>query len=209
MKFNIYISVKYLFIMIAQIVLYITAVAVESSNLVKVGVNEDAPLTFVEENENPKGFFGETWSILPAEKGWEIEYVPSSLPECLSNLEKGDIDLLGGITYSEIRGRNFNYSIESVITNWGQMYLNKKSDIESIIDFKGKKIAVLHNDIYFLNLRELVNQFGIKCRFIEAFDYEDVLELVEIGRCEAGLVSQIYGLQRERDRIILSKVQSF
>ena len=203
MKSNIYIR-KYLFLLISLIFIHITAPLTSgSSNLVKVGVYQNAPLTFVEENENPKGFFIDILEHIAGEKGWEIEYVPSSLPECLSNLEKGDIDLLGGITYSEIRGRNFNYSIESVITNWGQMYLNKKSDIESIIDFKGKKIAVLHNDIYFLNLRELVNQFGIKCRFIEAFDYEDVLELVEIGRCEAGLVSQIYGLQRERDYNII------
>jgi PAS domain S-box-containing protein len=106
---------------------------------------------------------------------------------------------LGGIAYSESRGRNFDYTFESIITNWGQIYLNKKSEIESIIDLKGKKVAVLQNDIFFNNLRKLVDQSGIKCRFIEAFEYEDVLELVEIGRCEAGLVSQIYGLQRERD----------
>ena len=120
-----------------------------------------------------------------------------------SNLKSGKIDLLGGMAYSELKGRNFAYTFESVITNWGQMYLNKISDIESIINLKGKKVAVLQNDIYFNNLRKLVDQSGIRCRFIEAFEYEDVLELVEIGRCEAGLVSQIYGLQHERDYDII------
>jgi ABC-type amino acid transport substrate-binding protein len=52
-------------------------------------------------------------------------------------------------------------------------------------------------------LRELVDQFGIQCRFVEAFEYEDVLELVERGRCEAGLVNKIYGLQHERDYDII------
>jgi len=79
------------------------------------------------------------------------------------------------------------------------MYINNITDIESIIDLKGKKVAVLQGDIYFENLRELVNQFGIQCRFIEAFEYEDVLKLVEIGRCQAGLVNQIYGIQHERN----------
>jgi len=169
-----------------------------SSDPVRVGVYQNTPLTF-EENGKTKGYFIDILEHIASKKGWEIKYVHSSLPECLSNLENGNIDLLGAIAYSVTRGRVFDYTYESVITNWGQMYLSKKSDIESIIDLKGKKVAVLQNDIFFNNLRKLVDQFGIRCRFIEAFEYEDVLELVEIGRCEAGLVSQIYGIQRERD----------
>ncbi len=174
-----------------------------SSDPVKVGVYQNAPLTLVEGNGNTKGFFIDILEHIASTKGWEIEYVHSPLPECLRNLENGNIDLLGGIAYSKTRGRNFDYTYESVITNWGQIYLNKKSDIKSIIDLKGKKVAVLQNDIYFNNLRKLVHQSGIKCRFIEAFEYEDVLELVDIGRCEAGLVSQVYGLQHERDYDII------
>lgn len=175
---------------------------VRSGDHVRVGVYQNTPLTF-EENGKTKGFFIDILEYIAGKEGWKIEYVHSSWPECLSNLKSGKIDLLGSIAYSETRGRNFDYTYESVITNWGQMYLNKKSDIESIIDLKGKKVAVLQNDIYFNNLRKLVNQSGIKCRFVEAFEYEDVLELVEIGRCEAGLVSQIYGLQRESDYDII------
>ena len=166
---------------------------------IRVGVTQNTPLTFIEDNGKIKGFLIDILEHIAKKEGWDIEYVPSSWPECLSNLKSGKIDLLGGIAYSESRGRNFDYTFESIITNWGQMYLNKKSEIESIIDLKGKKVAVLQNDIFFNNLRKLVDQSGIKCRFIEAFEYEDVLELVEIGRCEAGLVNQIYGLQRERD----------
>jgi len=169
-----------------------------SGDHVRVGVYQNTPLTF-EENGKTKGFFIDILEYIAGKEGWKIEYVHSSFPECLSHLNSGKIDLLGCIAYSETRGRIFDYTYESVITNWGQIYLNKKSDIQSIIDLKGKKVAVLQNDIYFNNLRKLVDQSGIKCRFIEAFEYEDVLELVEIGRCEAGLVSQIYGLQREKD----------
>jgi two-component system cell cycle sensor histidine kinase/response regulator CckA len=173
-----------------------------SGDHVRVGVYQNTPLTF-EENGKTKGFFIDILEYIAGKEGWKIEYVHSSWPECLSNLKSGKIDLLGSIAYSETRGKIFDYTYESVITNWGQMYLNKKSDIESIIDLKGKKVAVLQNNIYFNNLRKLVDQSGIKCRFIEAFEYEDVLELVEIGRCEAGLVSQIYGLQRESDYDII------
>ena len=170
-----------------------------SSKTVKVGVNQNTPLTFIDENGKVGGFFIDLLESIADEENWEIEYVQSSFSECLSNLESGRIDLLGAIAYSESRGKIFDFTYESVFTNWGQMYINNITDIESIIDLKGKKVAVLQGDIYFDNLRELVNQFGIQCRFIEAFEYEDVLKLVEIGRCQAGLVSQIYGIQHERN----------
>ena len=203
MKSNIYMQ-KYSFFLISLFFMHLIApLPAGSSNLVKVGVYQNAPLTFVEANENIKGFFIDILEHIANKKGWEIEYVHSSFPECLRNLENGKIDLLGVIDYSKSRGRIFDFSIESVITNWGQIYLNKKSDIKSIIDLKGKKIAVLQNDRYSNNLRKLVDQSGIKCRFIETFKYEDVLELVETGRCEAGLVSQIYGLQLERNYDII------
>jgi PAS domain S-box-containing protein len=166
---------------------------------VKVGVYQNTPLTFIDENGKVGGFFIDILESIAGKENWKIEYVQSSFSECLSNLESGRIDLLGALAYSESRGKLYNFTFESVFTNWGQMYINNNTDIESIIDLEGKKIAVLQGDIYFENLRKLVNQFGIQCEFIEAFEYEDVLKLVEIGRCQAGLVSQIYGLQNERN----------
>ena len=166
---------------------------------VKVGVYQNAPLTFIDENGKVEGFFIDILESIADKENWKIEYVQSSFSECLSNLESGRIDLLGAVAYSKSRGKLFDFTFESVFTNWGQMYINNKTDIESIIDLAGKKVAVLQGDIFFDDLRKLVNQFGIQCRFIEAFEYEDVLKLVEIGRCQAGLVSQVYGTRHERN----------
>jgi len=166
---------------------------------VKVGVYQNAPLTFIDENGKVEGFFIDILESIADKENWKIEYVQSSFSECLSNLESGRIDLLGAVAYSKSRGKLFDFTFKSVFTNWGQIYINNKTDIESIIDLAGKKVAVLQGDIFFDDLRKLVNQFGIQCRFIEAFEYEDVLKLVEIGRCQAGLVSQVYGTRHERN----------
>jgi signal transduction histidine kinase len=175
----------------------------EAARPVRVGLYQNAPLAFVEENGKVTGFFIDILEFISAKEGWKIEYVHSSFPECFEDLKNGRIDLLGVIASSDSRRKIFDYTFESIFTNWGQMYINNKSDVESILDLQGKKVAVLQGDIYFINLRKLVNQFGIQCRFIEAFEYEDVLKLVEIGRCQAGLVNQVYGLQHERDYDIL------
>ena len=166
---------------------------------VKVGGYQNRPLLFKDNDGEIKGIFADILTYIAAEEDWQIEYVNGSWSQCLLNLKSAQLDILGPIAYSQERKQDYDFTYENVLTNWGQIYVNKHSGIESILDFEGRKIAVLQNDVYFLNLRRLVKQFGINCRFIEAFEYEDVLKLVEIGKCDAGLVNYLYGHQFERD----------
>ncbi|UCH21479.1 MAG: transporter substrate-binding domain-containing protein [Deltaproteobacteria bacterium] len=170
---------------------------------VKVGVYQNIPLTFIERSGKVKGFFTDILEYIAFKEGWEIQYLPESWPQCLENLKNGDIDLLGVIAYSEERAKYFDYTYESILAEWGQIYVHKGSDIESLLDLKGRKVAVLQNDMHYINLRNLVEQTRIRCRFIEAFEYEDVMKLVERGICDAGLVSQFYGMQHEGDYDII------
>ncbi len=166
---------------------------------IKVGVYQNRPLLFKDNDGDIKGIFPDILAYIADEEDWNIEYVSGSWSQGLQNLKSADIDILGPIAYSQERKKDYDFTYENALTNWGQIYVNEHSKIESILDLKGKKIAVLQNDVYFLNLRSLVKQFGINCRFIEAFEYDDVLKLVEIGKCDAGLVNYLYGHQFERD----------
>jgi signal transduction histidine kinase/ActR/RegA family two-component response regulator len=170
----------------------------EAGETIKVGVYQNMPLTFVEPDGSAEGFFIDILEHIAAKEGWKIEYDSDSWSECLRKIMKGETDLLGVIAYSVERNRSIDYTYESVLTEWGQIYTSSDSGIESILDLRDKKIAVLQADMHFLNLKRLMNQFGIPCRYIEAFEYEDVLMLTELGICDAGLVSQFYGAQYER-----------
>ena len=64
---------------------------------VKVGVYQNAPLTFIDENGKVEGFFIDILESIADKENWKIEYVQSSFSECLSNLESGRIDLLGAV----------------------------------------------------------------------------------------------------------------
>ena len=61
--------------------------------------------------------------------------------------------------------------------DWGIIYTRKGLDIDQITDLNHKKIAVIHGDIHYDNLRKLTEQFRLDCRFIEALDYGDIFEL--------------------------------
>ena len=164
----------------------------QAQTTIKVGLYQNVPLSFSDEKGAAKGFFIDILEYVAKKEDWTIEYHPDSWAKCLQNLENGEIDLLGGITISPQRAEQFDYSFESVQTEWGQVYTHNKFGAESILDLKLKKIAVLQGDSHFINLRQRMDSFGFAVRFIEAFEYETVMELVEVGRCDVGVVSYFF-----------------
>ncbi len=187
------------FLIIILFIQAFTSAAAQADRTVNVGVYQNKPLTFIEPNGSVRGFFIDVLENIAKKEGWNIHYTPGTWSQCLTNLKKGKIDLLGVIAYSKERSEYFDYTYENFITEWGQIYINKGEQIESILDLKDKKIAVLQNDMHFISLKNATSQLGVKCRFIEAFEYEDVLGIVETGKCDAGLVSHFYGIQYEGD----------
>ena len=191
---------KYIVIpLLAVLISFLGQPSTKAGTAVRVGVYQNPPLSSVNRNGKVEGLFIDILAHIADQEKWDIEYVHESFTECLASLQKGEIDLLGVIAYSESRGSVFDYTYENVYTDWGRIYIKKRSGIDSVIDLENCKVAVLQNDIYFHHLRKLLSQFDIKCRFIEAFENEDVLGLVENGRCAAGLVNQLYG-QRHADQ---------
>jgi signal transduction histidine kinase len=159
----------------------------------RVGTYDNVPLSFLGPDQKVKGFLIDILDHIAAKNGWKIIYEHASWTASLKKLESGEIDLLGGIAYTQERDRKYDYTYESVLTEWGQVYIRTGANIESILDLRNKKIAVLMDDQHFFYLKNQMRQFGLESRFIESFQYEDVLGLVDIGKCDAGLVSQFFG----------------
>jgi PAS domain S-box-containing protein len=176
--------------------------ALGADTQIRVGVYHNPPLTVVEENGGVRGFFIDVLEHIAQEEGWKIEYLPDSWSQCLKNLENGKIDLLGVIGYSKERDKIYEFTYEAVLSEWAQVYTFDESGIDSIVDLQGEKVAVLQGDQHYTNLKNLVNQFGINVRFIEAFEYEDVMGIVEVGKCQAGVVSHFFGIENENDYMI-------
>ena len=184
-----------------------TVLSHAKTETLRVGTYDNIPLSFMGSDQKVKGFLVDILDHIAAKEGWKIIYEHASWMECLKKLESGEIDLLGGIAYTQERDRKYDYTYESVLTEWGQVYIQPGSNIESILDLKNKKIAVLMDDQHFFYLKDQMRQFGLESRFIESFHYEDVLGLVDIGKCDAGLVSQFFGfINAEKFKIKKSSI---
>jgi ABC-type amino acid transport substrate-binding protein len=117
------------------------------------------------------------------------------LTECLERLRKGEIDLAVGIEYSRERNEVYDFTYEDVFSDWGAVYTQEGSDINQIVNLDNKKIAVVHDDNHYHNIRNLAQQLKLKCRFVEAYEYDAVLELIARKKVDAGVVNRLYGLE--------------
>ncbi|MCP4341139.1 MAG: PAS domain S-box protein [Desulfobulbaceae bacterium] len=161
----------------------------------KVGIYQNPPLQFTDSKGEVKGILVDVLNYVAAREGWSLRYIPGTWNQSLQRLKNKEIDILGAIAFTEQRDAIFDFTKENVLTNWGEVYSRKGSQIHTLLDLNNKKIGVLQNDIHHKALKHLVSEFGIQCDFIETDHYSSVLELVVQEEVDAGVVNRLVGMQ--------------
>jgi len=185
---------------LATVVFFIASLegAFPGERLVRVGVYENKPLVFLGQGGRPAGIYVEILEDIARREGWRLEYVAASWPECLERLERGEIDLLAAIAFAEERLARFDFTHETVLSNWGTVYARPGAPIHSFLDLEGKVVAGVPGDIYYETLKRLLAQFDVKCRFLDGPEYVDAVRAVEDGGAEAAVTNRLIGRVLER-----------
>ena len=171
---------------------------VYGENKLRVGIYDNKPLVFTGSDGKAKGFLIDILEYIGSKEGWQIEYVSGYWAECLERLRKSEIDLLVGVEYSRERNKIYDFTYETSLSDWGIVYAEKGLSPKQIGNLDEKRIAVVHGDIHYNNLRKLAEQFKLNCRFIELFEYDGILELIDNKRVDAAVVNRLYGLEFAR-----------
>ncbi len=135
--------------------------------VVKVGVYNNPPILFKDGNGQYKGLSIEILEHIASKEGWDLEYVSGTWSECLERLESGKTDIQVYIAYSKKRSQKYDFTNETLFSNWGQVFSQPGSDIDSILDLEQKTIALLKRAIHNSAFRELISKLGIKGKIIE------------------------------------------
>ena len=176
------------------------AVAADDSKVVRVGIYENQPKIFTDDKGIASGFWPDIIKYVASQESWKIEYIHGTWAECLKRLENNEIDIMPDVAFSEERNKTYAFSRETVYTSWSKVYTQKGSGIQSIIDLKGKTIAVLKGSVNVDGpdgIKTLAKLFDIDCTFTEVDSYTRVFELVESGKADAGVTSKDFGNQNE------------
>ncbi|MCP4397147.1 MAG: transporter substrate-binding domain-containing protein [bacterium] len=164
---------------------------------ITVGVYENKPLIFTE-NGSVKGIYADILTYIASQEGWRLDYVLGSWPQCLERLEQGDIDLMVAIAYSEMRDERYDFTHETVLSNWGVVYTQKESNIQSLLDLEQKRVMLLEGDIYVTQFENMLRKFNIQSHLIYVQDYPSVFKAIETGEADAGVVNRLFAAQYEQ-----------
>mgnify|MGYP005840327921 CR=1 FL=1 len=164
-----------------------------NSQVVRVGVFPLEPVVFQDENGKAAGIYPDILAEIGKQEEWQIEYVMGSWAEGLSRLKAGEIDLVTSVAYSPQRDEWFDFSNESVLNIWGEVYVRPRSTVQNLLDLEGATIAVMKGDINGLNFKKLAESFQLHCTYLELSSHHDVLEWVENGKADGGVVPNVFG----------------
>ncbi len=160
---------------------------------IRVGVHDAEPLVFLDETGNAQGFIVELIKYIAKEEGWDIVYVSGTWKECLDRLQTGHIDILFPVSDTKERRQYFEFNKEPVFATWGRVFSRSEVPIESILDLDNRSIGIIEDDVFGIELKELVKQFGLQCTFIEIPELDTLFLRVAEGYLDAVAVERIAG----------------
>ncbi len=171
----------------------------QASQLLRVGIYNNPPLEYVDSHGEAHGLVVDLLEAAAQEEGWVLDYVPCEWPNCIHQLETGQIDLMGAIAYTPTRSENLDFNSETYLVNWGIIYARAGTKVQSLLDLDGKTLALLREDIHAEALRDLMRRFGLQPEYVEVQDYHTVLRLVSQGEADLGLVNRVFGTLHENE----------
>jgi len=163
----------------------------------RVGVEQNPPLSYFDKSRHPAGLMVDLLSLIAQKDGRQLEYVSCTWDACLDQLNRGEIDLMATIAYSTERARIYDFNTTTVVNLWGQLYAGEESKISSYLDLADKRIAVVNNETHATAFRNLIKQFGLNTSFVIVANFQEVFEAIQSGRVDAGVVGRFFALAKE------------
>ena len=144
--------------------------------IIRVGSFEDT-LNYCNEKGARKGYGYELLQTLSGYTGWQFEYVTCDWSDCFEKLKNDEIDIMGGISYTEDRAEEMLFSDEPMGEEKYYLYVDlSRADI-SASNFKtlnGKKVGVLMGTEPEVMLTEWEEKYGLKTQHVNISNNEDV-----------------------------------
>ena len=166
---------------------------------VRVGIYENSPKIELSNAGQPSGILGELLVEIAAREGWQLRAVPCAWQACLNAVAAGEIDLLPDVAFNEERARTLDFHRIPALHSWSQVYRRPDVPIASMLDLKGRRVAVLTDSIQQDYLTSLLDSFGIEATMVPVSSYAGSLALAEEGVIDAIVTNHHLGERLARD----------
>ncbi len=148
------------------------------------------PYEFLDTKGRPQGYNVDLIRAVAEVMGLEIEIRLGPWSEVRSALEKGEIDAVEGMFYSEERRKLVDFSVPHMIVHNAIFIRADYTAIQSIEDLKGKEIIIQRGDI----MHDYALERGFAENLILVGSAEEALRLLASGKHHCALMLERQGL---------------
>lgn len=204
-KFNLNVQ-RYICILLC-LILYITVlpfpVSAEETKTrtVRVGWYEGIYNTTGADGQR-RGYSYEYQQAVAAHTGWKYEYVEGSWAELMSMLKKGQIDLLGGISYAEERSTSMLFSALPMGEDRYYLYVNpSNTDISAsnLTTLNEKRIGMMPDTLSAEMFHEWEKSHEVNTQQVDIIDVNDIRQKLKNHEIDGFVLNE--SPQWERDNI--------
>lgn len=157
------------------------------------------PTLFQAGDGSVQGFYVDFLAEIARREGWKIEYVYGTWADGIDRLKAGQVDLLTNVAFTKERAEFMDYGQVPLLTVWSELYVPDGSDIDTIRQVKGKKVALMRGDFNAANFRNLVEKLGISCSYVELPSFEEIFKAIATRQVDAGIVNNTFGAAKQRE----------
>ena len=165
--------------MICLTALPVSASAKEKSDhVIRVGAFEETYNSVNEKGER-RGYGYEYLQDIAGYAGWTYEYVTSNWEDCFAQLENGEIDILGGISYTEERAEKMLFSDMPMGEEKYYIYTDASHmDLTAgnLDSFEEKNIGVFKDHIPEDVLNEWESKYGLHTQHINISTTTEIMD---------------------------------
>ncbi|MFP4557601.1 MAG: PAS domain S-box protein [Bacteroidales bacterium] len=174
------------------------------NEMLRVGVYQNSPKVFLDENNQPQGFFVDLMDEIAQHEGWQVEYVFGSWSDNLERLENEEIDILLDVAYTDERAKRFKFNNIFAVDGWLEVFALEGCQIGSVLDMENKTIAVLEDSRQDKLVRRLFNKkLRIKVELRSYKDYPQTVNALLKKEADAIVASRFFYFSSERPENVL------
>ena len=164
--------------------------------MIIVGGDRDyPPYEFMDSTGHPSGYNVELTRAIAEVMGMNVEFRLGGWSELRTALQAGQVDVLQGMSWSEERGREVDFSLPHTIVNHAVFSRKDSPLINSLDEIKGKKIAVHRSGI----MHDFLVRQKFPAELVLTATPADALRLLAAGKTDYAIVAIVPGMYLIRE----------
>jgi len=194
--------------MTALLLMIVSGISLLSDDPLKIGIYQNNPKVFVDEDGRPKGFFVEITEEIARQNAFSVQFVPGTWSENILKLTRGELDILVDVSYLDERAKLFSFNKIPAIESWIQAFSLEERKIQAIEEFQGKTVAVIQESTQEKYLTEEIrDECGIECKVLSLSGYSDMVHAVQTGKADLFLGDRFFLYSSEKpDEVIANPI---